>query len=164
MKKKNSKSTNQQNNKVIWTTVALVMIIVVSCLSLAFISTSQNSINNGMNNGIGNYQTYQTINSDKAFSLLEEQNTKNYFYIGRDTCPYCSAFVPKLNEAIKKENALVYYYDTAAARSDDVNKLNELMDKLDVTSVPALLKIENGKVVSRLGDYEDEEAIAEFLR
>lgn len=157
MNKKNSKNTKLQDNKLIWATIALVVVVIASCLALAFINTSNN-------NESTKYETYQNVNSDEVFALLDETDEISNLYVGRDTCPHCSAFAPKLIEVIKEENVLVYYYDTALARTDDVDKLNELMEILDVSGVPALMKIENGEVLTRLNEYDNKEAITNFLK
>lgn len=164
MKKKSTTKSQKQDKKWFITTIILVIIVVISCLSLMFINMSR-PMTDQNNSGVstGQYETYQAINSDELFALLDETGTVNTVYVGRDTCPHCSAFGPKLIEVIQEEGILVYYYDTAAARADDVEKLNELMNELDVSSVPALLKIENGEVVMRLDDYDSKETISNFL-
>lgn len=160
MTKKKSSKPNKQEKRLIWVIIALLAVVVISCISLAFINTSRNSSNN---NAV-QYETFKSINSDEVFSLLDDSENENTLYVGRETCPHCSTFAPKLIEAIKQENVLVYYYDTSVARADNVDKLNELMEILNVKSVPALLKIKNGTVEMRLSDYKNLDAIVDFIK
>lgn len=166
MNKKTSIKENNQNKKLIVASVILVIVVIISCLSLMFvnIAPSGSDKNSTDTASVIHYETYETIDSDKLFDVLNEVGTTNFVYVGRDTCPRCSAWAPKLAEVIKEQNVLVYYYDTAASRASNVDKLNELMNRLNITSVPAFLKITDGEIVSRLDDYESKEAIINFLQ
>ena len=42
-----------------------------------------------------------------------------YLYTGRESCPYCQEFVPKLAEAVDKTETTVYYLD-----SEHIDKTN----------------------------------------
>lgn len=167
-KKTTTKEQKSQDKKLLYATIALVVVIIASCLSLMFINNSSQDKTNVSNNSdtsssIAQYDEYKTVGSDDVFGLLSDIDG-SIIYVGRDTCPHCAEFAPKLIEAIQKEDVLVYYYNTAEARTENADKLNELMDKLDIKSVPALIKIEHGEVVARLDDYDSEEMIVEFLR
>lgn len=164
MNKKTTTKNKQQDKKWFITTIVLIIIVIISCLSLMFINMSRPLTNQNDTNQTTQHQTYQTIGNDDLTALLNESETTNIIYVGRDTCPHCSAFAPKLIEAIQANPALVYYYDTAAARAENADKMSALVDQLGVSSVPALLKVENGQVVERLNDYESLTAIAEFLK
>lgn len=105
---------------------------------------------------------YELVDNDQFNDIVSDSESV-FVYIGRDTCPHCAKFAPLLREAIKETNHLVYYYDTAAAREDNVDKLTENMEKFEITNVPALIKIENGAKIDALKEYESIEAIKNFL-
>lgn len=166
MKKKNNELAKKQDKKILIASIVLVVVVIMSVLALVLVSTLYSDNNNqsaDTNDTMMQYDTYNKINSDELFTLLNENTTSKIVYVGRDTCPVCATFAPLLTESIQETGSLVYYYDTAAARADDADKLSELMNKLSVSSVPALLKIENGEVIERLGDYKSKEAILNFL-
>lgn len=165
MKKQKSTQDRKQNKKLIIASVALVAVVVISCVSLMFVSTlnSNNPEESPNTQQTAQQKTYQTVSSDELFALLDETDSSHIVYIGRATCPHCSIFAPKLIEVISEQDASVYYYDTATARADDAEKLNELMDKLEISSVPALIEIKDGLVNSRLDDYESKESITHFI-
>lgn len=82
-------------------------------------------------------------------------NENNYVYFGRQTCPYCRAFVPKLNKLSKERKINIYYIDTENTDTDI--KLQELRSKLNIETVPSLLLFKNnGNTVTHY-DSEKEE-------
>jgi len=158
-----SKKNSNPNKKPLAVLIVLIVVVIVACLSLMFINLSEDKTTNTETTLNSTEKTYHPINSDELGALLNE-STLAYVYVGRSTCPHCAVFAPILVEAIKETDSFVHYYDTAAARTDDVDKLNNLMTILDINGVPALIKINNGEVVSRLNDYESKEATIDFLR
>lgn len=128
----------------------LISIVMVS-IFMVFLITSNNS------------STLTDIDSDQLTNLLDEESELQYLYIGRPTCPICVEFQPILEEVIQEEEIDVYYYNTDVAREENSSILSEMMENLDVTSVPTLMAIENGTEVNRLVGESTKEEIQFFL-
>ena len=86
-------------------------------------------------------------------NMFNEENRSFFVYVGRPTCPFCNEYRPHLEETIKeKEDITVYYFDTDDNRENPY--FAEVITKLGIESVPFLIYIEDGKVISMHG-YED---------
>ena len=55
--------------------------------------------------------SYRSVSDAQTYADVMEQDVA-YLYFGRDTCKYCRAFEPLLEEAISETDAVVYHYDT----------------------------------------------------
>lgn len=69
-------------------------------------------------------------------------------FIGRETCPYCQRFAPKLAEAQAATGARVYFVDSSNA-SDPA--LQAFRDKFSVVTVPGLV-VSDGQSVKVVCD------------
>ena len=68
------------------------------------------------------YRTTEYVQATNHFVQLDNSTIQNdmnaqkkqirFVYVGRETCPYCREFAPKLKEAAKSINARIYYIDT----------------------------------------------------
>lgn len=92
--------------------------------------------------------------------LIELENKKKSFvvYIGRPTCSSCKEFHPILEKFVDEEKLIVSYYNTDEARSIDAKAVREQINKFNITSVPTVLLITDGKVTDKLEHgikYED---------
>lgn len=160
MNKAKSAKKSKPSHKLIYVAIAAVAVIVLACASIALINI-YNSPNNTNDNSQTN-DSYVSINSDELSEMLARPDIF-YLYVGRTTCPHCAEFSPILREVISSDNVLVYYYDTAIARAEDSAKMNEILDKLSISSVPTLTKISGGARISTLDDYASKESISTFL-
>lgn len=112
-------------------------------------------------------KTYSDMVSDfKKISVEElvvKQNTDDIFvlYVGRESCPYCSAFVPKLYTANKNTDA-IYYLDTEVK----TDALVEYLKSYKIESVPYLAKFKGQETVNELAipDNLTVKDIKEFLK
>lgn len=77
-------------------------------------------------------------------SLLYSEEIDVYF--GRDDCRYCIKIESILKEIVKKRH--VYYFDTNYWRSNP--EFENILAKYEITSVPAFIKIRNGKIKEKL--------------
>lgn len=69
-----------------------------------------------------------------------------FIYVGRDDCPDCEAFSPKLQTIIKEEKISVLYYSTSQDREERPDEMYALLDEAKVTEVPVILEVINGKI------------------
>ncbi|MGM9902558.1 hypothetical protein A5844_000945 [Enterococcus sp. 10A9_DIV0425] len=106
----------------------------------------------------------ETIGNAQMETMLSSKEKKDVFvYVGRPTCPECQKFEPILKETLTDEYKTMYYYNTDVARKDNEESLQSLASELGVEVVPTIVKISNGKVVSKLEGIKNQKAILEFL-
>lgn len=84
-----------------------------------------------------------------------------FLYVGRETCPYCYEFAPKLAEAIQGSDTKIYYLDT---ESGDKN-LSEFAENYEVNSVPTFVYLKDGFVVDKMdiSNYTTSDDIRMFI-
>lgn len=87
--------------------------------------------------------------TDKELKNLESSNQDFVLFIGRPTCKYCRKFVPKLEKASENNNRKIYYIDSEKYLN---SYLSDFRSKYDVKIVPTLIRIKNGKIVSKTID------------
>ena len=74
-----------------------------------------------------------------------------FVYIGRETCPYCREFAPKLKEASKSINATIYYIDT----ENKTDELAKFAEQYHIDSIPTLLVFKDGQLQETLSNSSD---------
>lgn len=72
-----------------------------------------------------------------------------YLYIGRDDCPDCQKVLPKLTQVNHDNHLGILSYSTSQDRETRPEQMYELLDQLQVDSVPMILILENGEVTQR---------------
>ena len=90
-------------------------------------------------------------------------NKENFIlYIGRESCPYCQKFAPKLAVAIQKTNQTVYYLDNDSKERKDITSLAHDMN---IKTVPNLSSFKKGSKENYLkkGSKSSIEEIMELL-
>lgn len=103
------------------------------------------------------------INIDQTELNQKISNKEQFFvYIGRDTCPDCRAFMPKLKDILSNDNKSIFYYNTEVPASKK-QEIRDYLQKFNVKSIPAILFINDGKVID-LYDCQDEKQINNFIK
>ena len=74
-----------------------------------------------------------------------------FVYVGRETCPYCREFAPKLKEAAKSINATIYYIDT----ENKTDELAKFAEQYHIDSIPTLLVFKDGQLQETLSNSSD---------
>lgn len=95
-----------------------------------------------------------TLEQLEAHSVMQ---TKQYLYIGRDDCPDCQAVYPRLTEVNQDNHLGILYYSTSQDRESRPEEMYEVLDALQVDSVPMILLLESGEVRER---YSGEDFLA----
>ena len=98
----------------------------------------------------------QKISLEDVEQKIQHQESF-YLYTGRESCPYCQEFVPKLAEAVDKTGTTVYYLDS------------ENMDKTswnNFKTIPNLTYFTNGTVYDILpkASQASVEVVESFIR
>ena len=92
----------------------------------------------------GSYKEAMTYVKKIHLSEVQEKiNNKEDFvlYIGRESCPYCQKFAPKLAVAIQKTNQTVYYLDNDSKERKDITSFAHDMN---IKTVPNLSSFKKG--------------------
>lgn len=103
------------------------------------------------------------IEHQEISSLIDRSENENIIiYIGRETCPFCKMFVPKLTQAVTETNSSVNYIDTE-------NKDTTLLDfanKYNINEIPKLIVLSNKEKKDELLIFNDitPELITAFLK
>lgn len=87
------------------------------------------------------------LDSKEATELMENGD-KFLVYVGRPNCPYCHEYRQVQDPVLKELGEKIYSIDTIYARYD--KKLIEIVQDLDIDSVPTVVVIENGKITKDL--------------
>lgn len=84
-------------------------------------------------------------------------------FTGRESCPYCQKFVPKLARAVFNTQTTVYYLDS---EKGDIAAITHFSKKHSIKTVPNLSFFKNGEQISYLekGSHSSLEEIQIFLR
>ena len=86
-----------------------------------------------------------------------------YLYTGRESCPYCQEFAPKLARAVDKTGATVYYLDS---ENIDKTSWNNFKTTVGFKTIPNLTYFTNGTAYERLQNASQDsvEVIESFIR
>ena len=86
-----------------------------------------------------------------------------YLYTGRESCPYCQEFAPKLAKAVDKTETTVYYLDSEHI---DKTSWNNFKTTVGFKTIPNLTYFTNGTVYDILpkASQASVEVIESFIR
>lgn len=86
-----------------------------------------------------------------------------YLYTGRESCPYCQEFAPKLAKAVNKTKRTVYYLDSEHM---DKSSWNNFKKTVGFKTIPNLTYFTNGTAYDRLPNASQAsvEVIESFIR
>ena len=101
-------------------------------------------------------------NSRIQENMKELKRQIRFVYVGRETCPYCREFAPKLKEAAKSINAIIYYIDT----ENKTDELAKFAEQYHIDSIPTLLVFKDGQLQETLSNssYISVNDFKEFLK
>ena len=102
-------------------------------------------------------------NPEFANIMAQTGNGGTFVYIGRPTCRYCRRLEPNLEQALQELELPMYYFETAAARRIDENRMLELLEPLDIPGIPIIVYIVNGEVSDYLIGVHSTANIIEFI-
>ena len=86
----------------------------------------------------------EEFNKVDVFEIEEKLNTnKNFFlYVGRQSCPYCQIFIPKLHLAVNERQIKLYYLDVEDARYH--NETSLFLESSNIQYIPSLIYFTGG--------------------
>lgn len=101
---------------------------------------------------------FKTVSPEEAEQLLEAKDDAILF-LGRETCPYCRRFAPKLAKVAKEKGWTVHFLNTSTPTS----AITALRDKYQVPTVPGFLYAGTDGIKVRCDSSMTEEEIAAFV-
>ena len=107
------------------------------------------------------YRTTEYVQATRHFVELDntriQENMKSlkrqlrFVYVGRESCPYCREFAPKLRKAARSINATIYYIDT----ENKTDELAKFAEQYHIDSIPTLLVFKDGQLQETLSSSSD---------
>ena len=88
----------------------------------------------------------QKISLEAVEQKIQHQESF-YLYTGRESCPYCQEFAPKLAKAVDKTDTTVYYLDSEHI---DKTSWNNFKTTVGFKTIPNLTYFTNGTAYERL--------------
>ncbi|RRD31606.1 thiol reductase thioredoxin [Streptococcus minor] len=107
-------------------------------------------------------QDFQAVSPQEARELLEAKDGAILF-LGRETCPYCRRFAPKLAAAAKIKGWTVYFLHTQNPAYSD-QEVAQLREEYKVPTVPGLLHAKPSGIQVRCDSSMSEEEIVAFIQ
>lgn len=104
----------------------------------------------------------QKISLEAVEQKIQHQQSF-YLYTGRESCPYCQEFAPKLAKAVDKTETTVYYLDSEHV---DKTSWNNFKTTVGFKTIPNLTYFTNGTAYERLQNASQAsvEVIESFIR
>ena len=104
----------------------------------------------------------QKISLEAVEQKIQHQESF-YLYTGRESCPYCQEFAPKLAKAVDKTKITVYYLDSEHI---DKTSWNNFKITIGFKTIPNLTYFTNGTAYERLQNASQAsvEVIELFIR
>lgn len=142
------------NSKKVLILLSLLLILIVTftaCLTTQPQTDYQIAVNR-----------FQKISIEAVEQKIQHQESF-YLYTGREGCPYCQEFVPKLAEAVDKTGTTVYYLDS---ENMDKTSWNNFKTTVGFKTIPNLTYFINGTVYDILpkASQANVEVIESFIR
>ena len=107
------------------------------------------------------YRSTEYVQATRHFVQLENSTIQNemdtqkrqirFVYVGRESCPYCREFAPKLRKAARSINATIYYIDT----ENKTDELAKFAEQYHIDSIPTLLVFKDGQLQETLSNSSD---------
>ncbi|MDG7517901.1 thioredoxin domain-containing protein [Streptococcus pneumoniae] len=104
----------------------------------------------------------QKISLEAVEQKIQHQESF-YLYTGRESCPYCQEFAPKLAKAVDKTETTVYYLDSEHI---DKTSWNNFKTTVGFKTIPNLTCFTNGTVYDILpkAGQASVEVVESFIR
>lgn len=109
---------------------------------------------------------FEAISTSDFIEMFDKDDDKiRFVYTGRETCSYCVAFLPALQQSIKDYDYTLYYLDTTGVTESDYNKIIEFDEDLEESflATPMVYAVKNGEVIDYNDGYTEYATYAEFL-
>lgn len=100
---------------------------------------------------------------NQGFEKAIDSSKEHLIYIGRPSCPYCQMVQPKLEKISKKNYFQLRYFNTDDARKSNEKKLNHLLSKMNIQSVPIVIVVKENQIVKKWDAVNDLQEINKYI-
>ncbi|MDT0000228.1 thioredoxin family protein [Listeria cossartiae subsp. cayugensis] len=109
--------------------------------------------------------TFLNTISTKDFKQKMADKTTGFVYVGRPTCEDCQAFQPILKKELEKRqpDQKMAYYNTDKASEKSRDDMIALLKEMDIDSVPTMVYLKDGKVVSTYAATDEPEKLTKWM-
>ena len=107
------------------------------------------------------YRTTEYVQATRHFVELDNSRIQEdmkdlkrqlrFVYVGRETCPFCREFAPKLKQTAGSINATIYYINT----ENKTEELAKFAEQYHIDSIPTLLVFKDGQLQETLTNSSD---------
>lgn len=139
----------------------LVKIIILVIVSFIAIGCSKH-LTEKDNKSYDSYVASFKDTLPKQVIQSEDNDKKILVYVGKEACPYCREFVPKLYQASLEAHVKVYYVDVEKAE-DNPLELDTFLERYTIQYIPALIKLD-GRGNFKVLDFDSEDVTVEQLK
>lgn len=149
--------------------IGVVLVIALGVLGYLYLNKEKNTNIDGKKFA----EEYTSVTKDNVFVYRSAEEIINILehgtgvvYLGFPECPWCTAYVPYLNEVAKANDVdKVYYYNILNDRKDNTDNYKKMVDilkdylKFDEEGnkriyAPSVIAVKDGKII----DFDDETA------
>lgn len=81
-------------------------------------------------------ESFNEVTPEKAEELLEA-GQGNIVFVGRETCPFCCQFIPRLHQVAQDQDLTINFLHSQ--HPDYLEAISDFREKYEVPTVPALL-------------------------
>lgn len=151
--------------------IGVVLVIALGVLGYLYLNKEKNTNIDGKNKKFA--EEYTSVTKDNVFVYRSAEEIINILehgtgvvYLGFPECPWCTAYVPYLNEVAKANDVdKVYYYNILNDRKDNTDNYKKMIDilkdylKFDEEGnkriyAPSVIAVKDGEIL----DFDDETA------
>lgn len=152
---------NQKNIIPIGAITSIICIMCVACFLLHNYYTNPLSETEKQSNLESSNEKceYLVAISQKDLNKKLEKKDSFWVYIGRPSCPDCQRFSPRLEKLLTSKKKNLFYYNTTCKVSKK-KEMKAYVKGLQVHEIPAILKVEKGKIT--VLDMQTESNVKQF--
>ncbi|MBF2472730.1 thioredoxin family protein [Listeria welshimeri] len=145
--------------------ILLLIAIITAVLTLGACGEDKKELEEKVNQTEKESATFLNTISTKDFKQQMADKTTGFVYVGRPTCEDCQAFQPILKKELKerKLNQNMNYYNTDKASEKSRDDMIALLKKMDIDSVPTMVYLKDGKVVSTYAATDEPEKLTHWM-
>lgn len=145
-------------------TIGIIFVLIIWFIFAQFNVMKDENRNDFIADDVPHYFSEIESNSELE-DLIENQQGEILLYFSRSDCLYCETYLELIEKAYEKNKEgfkTIYYYNTKKQYELD-EKTDTYLVNLDISTVPALVKVNNGKVISKIDNALNVNDIEGFI-
>ncbi|MBC1571927.1 thioredoxin family protein [Listeria sp. FSL L7-1426] len=145
--------------------ILLLLALITVVLTLGACGDNKKETEEKANQTEKESSTFLNTISTKDFKQKMTDKTTGFVYVGRPTCEDCQAFQPILKKELEKRqpDQKMAYYNTDKASEKSRDDMITLLKEMDIDSVPTMVYLKDGKVVSTYAATDEPEKLTKWM-